>query len=690
MNFYIRRNSILPTLKMKLVFDGRNDYKRFHDLLENSVVTFSMKNVNNGVYKVANKEGKIIKVKNGDIDEYYVEYEWIVNDTNELGQFEGEFKIKFLDDCSHIIVPIRENLYINVLTSFTKGDIEENNNLIDGDGCLIYCEDSPFTGGTVSGATEFLSDVTILGNIFSGNTNLEDIFLSVEINDLSLNSLSANTITSGTTNLLDIIENISSQYSGNTFTTGATLSGTTALFNRNDGIGYDLDLSTLSGTTVSNFSLDCSSKILSLEQSNNDNYNVDLSCLLTGITDTFVTGFTFNGINTFTIEQNEGKPDLNATINNLSLISLSATTIFSGDTNLTNIINNIASQYSGNTFVTGGTFNQSTRDLTLNRNDGVNISISGFTDTFTSGSTFDNSTKIATFNRNDGNNYTLNLSGFTISAAGINNNVQFNIGGGFGANNNFNWINSENRLVLGTESVPDANSRMVIIGKGTGTNNTLAIHNSTGTNNALIVRDDGRIGIGTNNPLQRLHVSGSGSERIRLTGAGGNIELYSQASNNTGIIFGSGLFFRQVGASSNTLELVGAGVNPGTRLDLKGGTSDNILVSIQGGGANNTSIISMYRGTTETIRLVDNNVNDSYHNTTRGFVFGGTSRTSQSAQVEMISTDKGLLIPRMTAAQRGAITNPANGLMVIQTDGGAGVEGLYRYEASTTSWVRIG
>jgi hypothetical protein len=170
MNFYIRRNSILPTLKMKLIFDGRNDYKRFHDLLENSVVTFSMKNVNNGVYKVANKEGKITKVTIGDIDEYYVEYDWIVNDTNELGQFEGEFKIKFLDDCSHIIVPIRENLYVNVLTSFTKGDIEENNNLIDSDGCLIFCDDYLFTGGTVSGSTEFLSDVNICeGDLYVHN-----------------------------------------------------------------------------------------------------------------------------------------------------------------------------------------------------------------------------------------------------------------------------------------------------------------------------------------------------------------------------------------------------------------------------------------------------------------------------------------------------------------------------------------
>jgi hypothetical protein len=45
-----------------------------------------------------------------------------------------------------------------------------------------------------------------------------------------------------------------------------------------------------------------------------------------------------------------------------------------------------------------------------------------------------------------------------------------------------------------------------------------------------------------------------------------------------------------------------------------------------------------------------------------------------SAQLDIASTTKGLLLPRMTAAQRGAIPSPANGLLVYQTDV---LQGLY-------------
>jgi hypothetical protein len=147
MNFYIKQNSILPNLKMKLYMDGRLDYKKFHDLLENATVTFSMKNINNGTFKIINKESQIVEIQNGDNTEYYLQYTWNQNDTLESGQFEGQFRVDFLDDCSYIIVPVREKLYINILSSFTKAEIQENNNIIESEGCLIYCDDT-FSGNT--------------------------------------------------------------------------------------------------------------------------------------------------------------------------------------------------------------------------------------------------------------------------------------------------------------------------------------------------------------------------------------------------------------------------------------------------------------------------------------------------------------------------------------------------------------
>jgi hypothetical protein len=223
MNFYIKQNSILPNIKMKLYMDGRLDYKKFHNLLENATATFSMKNIENGVFKIINKESQIVEVLNGDNPEFYIQYNWNINDTLESGLFEGQFRIDFLDECSYIIVPIREKLYINILSSFTKAEIEENNNLIDSDSCLIYCQEYQFTGGTVSGTTEFLSDVNICeGDLYvhnilgcspiTINNNLEvdeDLF-TISGETRFLNTLTGTTayfdnIFSGNTDLNDII-----------------------------------------------------------------------------------------------------------------------------------------------------------------------------------------------------------------------------------------------------------------------------------------------------------------------------------------------------------------------------------------------------------------------------------------------------------------------------------------------------
>ncbi|MDX1479366.1 MAG: hypothetical protein R3301_16740, partial [Saprospiraceae bacterium] len=55
------------------------------------------------------------------------------------------------------------------------------------------------------------------------------------------------------------------------------------------------------------------------------------------------------------------------------------------------------------------------------------------------------------------------------------------------------------------------------------------------------------------------------------------------------------------------------------------------------------------------------------------------SMPDASAILDVKSTSKGLLIPRMTAAQRGAVAAPATGLLVYQTDGN---QGLWVYDGS--------
>ena len=50
----------------------------------------------------------------------------------------------------------------------------------------------------------------------------------------------------------------------------------------------------------------------------------------------------------------------------------------------------------------------------------------------------------------------------------------------------------------------------------------------------------------------------------------------------------------------------------------------------------------------------------------------GTTSPDPSARLDVSSSTQGILLPRMTAAQRSAIVSPAAGLMVYQTDGAPG------------------
>ena len=62
----------------------------------------------------------------------------------------------------------------------------------------------------------------------------------------------------------------------------------------------------------------------------------------------------------------------------------------------------------------------------------------------------------------------------------------------------------------------------------------------------------------------------------------------------------------------------------------------------------------------------------------------GTTTPDASSALEISSTDSGVLVPRMTVAQRIAITSPADGLLVYQTND---VSGFYFYDGS--QWVRL-
>lgn len=62
----------------------------------------------------------------------------------------------------------------------------------------------------------------------------------------------------------------------------------------------------------------------------------------------------------------------------------------------------------------------------------------------------------------------------------------------------------------------------------------------------------------------------------------------------------------------------------------------------------------------------------------------GTNTPDPSAQLDVSSTERGFLPPRMTTAQRNLIASPATGLLIFQTDNTAG---YFFYDG--TAWVGL-
>jgi hypothetical protein len=121
MEFFIKQNATLPTLKMQVVKDGRNDFRSFMDTLQNAIITFSMVNTDNGILKIASKPAYITEkfFDNPDApQEFYIYYNFTANDTKTPGRYLGEFSITTTD--GELIVPIRESLFINITPSFIK------------------------------------------------------------------------------------------------------------------------------------------------------------------------------------------------------------------------------------------------------------------------------------------------------------------------------------------------------------------------------------------------------------------------------------------------------------------------------------------------------------------------------------------------------------------------------------------
>ena len=124
--FFIRKGSVNPVLRMELIKDGRYDFKKamIDNAIQDSVVKFYMKDVETDLLKVAKADADIVLAQEEGCEEKYIlQYKWKERDTKKEGTYEGWFEINFNGNLKEegvdypsgkMRVPVQEDLIIYV------------------------------------------------------------------------------------------------------------------------------------------------------------------------------------------------------------------------------------------------------------------------------------------------------------------------------------------------------------------------------------------------------------------------------------------------------------------------------------------------------------------------------------------------------------------------------------------------
>lgn len=293
-------------------------------------------------------------------------------------------------------------LTINPGDNPNEGRNKINHNFSIITGGLSGYTNAEFTGGTVSGDTNFLGNLSG-ATLFSGATDLNNLFSTHDYY-----------VTGVTFNVSDYQLNI----------------------NQNDGSSYLADLSILStDMSVTGGTYNPNTGVGTF--SNNSGGTFQVTGFLTGYTNFYVTGGTFSA-GTLTLNRQDGFLSVNignylslsggtVTGNTIFSGNVSGGTYFSGSTPLTTIIQNIASQYSGGTTTFGNFLPLSGGTVT-----GNTVFTQGFTASTISATTYygvkeTGITPSIIFVSSPGSQYTLDVSASRTAKINLSNAANLNL-----------------------------------------------------------------------------------------------------------------------------------------------------------------------------------------------------------------------------------------------------------------------
>jgi len=127
MEWFIKKNATLPTLKVQLTQNGRSQYLNNMSMLSESNVYFSMIDTETGIPKISTKLAVVTTglTSSGNI-EYYTHYQFTKRDTKKVGRFLGEFMV--VNNDGVLFQPIVDKLYVNITDSFAIDDVDFEDN----------------------------------------------------------------------------------------------------------------------------------------------------------------------------------------------------------------------------------------------------------------------------------------------------------------------------------------------------------------------------------------------------------------------------------------------------------------------------------------------------------------------------------------------------------------------------------